>query len=95
MVHDFNWISIALFPSEAYLPLIVDADAVLALRIPLQNLQVVRWREAQSSKGEVAGIRPKRFLALRWISGGDFLDRSPAASFFVFLSQQVLIMETW
>jgi hypothetical protein len=40
-----------LFPLKAQAVLIVNSDPVLALAITLQNLQPIRWRDAQVIQG--------------------------------------------
>lgn len=47
IVHDFDIESIIALPDEAYAPLIVDADAVLAFAAALQRFKPVGGRYAQ------------------------------------------------
>ena len=50
IIHDFHIGSMAILPSEAYAPLLVDPNAVLADAIPFQQLQSIRWGHAKISK---------------------------------------------
>ena len=47
VVDDFDVVRIPVTPDEADAPLVVDADAVLALPAPRQPLETVRRREPQ------------------------------------------------
>ena len=47
VIHDLDLMSITGFPREAYPPLGVDPDAVLALAISLQCFEVVAWGRLQ------------------------------------------------
>jgi hypothetical protein len=47
VINDLNIQSIAVFPNEAYSPLIVDSNTVLSRSITLQFLEPVRWRNPQ------------------------------------------------
>jgi hypothetical protein len=47
IIHDFYVVGIAAAPNKADAPLLVDADAVLALSIALQRFQVITWRRPQ------------------------------------------------
>jgi hypothetical protein len=47
IVGDFDVPCCAIPPRKAEPPLIVDADAALALTIPAQSLHTVAWRHAQ------------------------------------------------
>lgn len=47
IVYDIHIIGIALFPTEADAPTIIDPDAVVSLPISFQSLQAVRRRDTQ------------------------------------------------
>ena len=47
VVHDFNVNGIAIYPNEAYSPLIVDPNAVLSITFSPQRFQSVRWWNTQ------------------------------------------------
>lgn len=47
IIHDFNIKGIAIFETEAYAPLIVDANAPLTFAVMRQGFQPVRWRHAE------------------------------------------------
>ena len=48
IVHDFDIPGICTVPAETDAPLIVDANAPLALSVPMQLLQPIPWRDAES-----------------------------------------------
>jgi hypothetical protein len=47
VVHDLDVKRIAVLPSEADAPLIIDANTVLSSALPAQLLESVPWRDAQ------------------------------------------------
>ncbi len=47
VVHNFHVERILTLPAEAYPPLVIHADAVLAFAVVLQGFQVVAVRRAQ------------------------------------------------
>jgi len=47
IIRDFDIVGIAISPHKANSPLIVDANAVLALAIASQRFQAVAWRRNQ------------------------------------------------
>jgi hypothetical protein len=50
IVDNFNIMRTIGAPDKTDTPLIVDADAVLALAIALQRLELISWRYAQASQ---------------------------------------------
>jgi len=47
VVDDFNIKSIALFPTEAYSPLVVYSDAVLSFPVSTELFQLIAWRHPE------------------------------------------------
>ena len=47
VVRDFHVVCIAVTPSEANAPLVIDADAVLALSVPRQLFEPIAGRHTQ------------------------------------------------
>ena len=47
IVNDLNTVGVTLDPLEDHMPLIVDANRVVALQISAQLLESVRWRHEQ------------------------------------------------
>jgi hypothetical protein len=47
VVSDLNIVRVAISPSEADTPLVVDADAVLTGSISPEPLKAIAWRDAQ------------------------------------------------
>jgi hypothetical protein len=50
VVHDFHIPRRALAPLEAYPPLVIDADAVLAAPVAVQSFEPIAWRNSQMIK---------------------------------------------
>jgi hypothetical protein len=50
VVAEFDMIRIAVFPDEAYAPLIVDTDRMLAGPAALQGVKTIAWRNPQIIK---------------------------------------------
>ena len=50
IVHDFDAVRAIHFPHEANTPLVIDANAVLALAIAFQRLELITWRNAQTGE---------------------------------------------
>jgi hypothetical protein len=69
VVHDLNVCRSGLGPSKANAPLIVDANAVLAVAVAFQLFQAIAWRGPQE-------LESFRCIELRQLSGGDFRDRA-------------------
>lgn len=75
IVHDFDRVNVAVSPLKANTPLIIDADAVLPLPVPLQALQPVP-RQIRERLQIGRGIHDVQF------SQGGSLDRlEPAHRF--------------
>jgi hypothetical protein len=68
VVHDFHFVSITGAPRKAEAPLIVDANAVLALAIAAQFLQPIAW-----NGGEL--IKSRRCVQGLQLAEGRTLDR--------------------
>lgn len=47
VINDFDVKHVAVLPSEADAPLLVDADTVLARAIAFEGLQLIRWGDHQ------------------------------------------------
>ena len=47
VIDDLSIEYVAILPSEADAPLLVDADAVLARAVALECLELIRWRDHQ------------------------------------------------
>lgn len=74
VVGDFN-IKYAFFPPyETQTPLLVDANAVLALPVAFQRLQVIAGRAFQKVQGYSC-------IQLRQLAGGNFHKTGPAPGF--------------
>ena len=50
IIHDLNIPSIAVAPNKTDSPLVINADAVLTLAVPVKRLQTVAWRGSQISQ---------------------------------------------
>ncbi len=50
VVHDFDAVRAIHFPHEANTPLVIDANAVLALAIAFQRLQLITGRNVQTGE---------------------------------------------
>jgi hypothetical protein len=73
IVHDLNFVSIPLAPTEAKTPLVVNSDTLLPLPLPAQGFQAVPRRRCQIAQFRGAVQLPK--LASR-----DALDSLKAAA---------------
>src|ERR1019366_4946360 len=73
IVHDLNFVSIALAPNEAQTPLVVNANAVLSLSAAMQSFQAISGGRCPIAQFGGAIQLPK--LAPR-----DVLDRLKAAA---------------
>jgi hypothetical protein len=47
IVDNLHVVSVALFPAEAYPPLVVDTDAVLTASIAVKFFELVPWEQAR------------------------------------------------
>jgi hypothetical protein len=54
IIHDFDIVHIAVFPSEANPPLIVDTNAVLPLPVAFQRFELIAGRLPEVLKGSGA-----------------------------------------
>jgi hypothetical protein len=50
VISDFDFVSIAVTPDKADAPLIVDANAELALAVAAECFQTIAWRRRQITK---------------------------------------------
>src|SRR3989344_4537723 len=74
IVHDLHVIGVAVAPREAYPPLIVDADAVLALAVALKGFKPIAGRHTQriqhGRRIELQQLAPREALqGVRQFSG--------------------------
>jgi hypothetical protein len=67
IIHDFDFICIAVAPYEAEPPLIVDADAVLAGAVALERLQSISRRNAKI-------LQPLGCMKVEQLAPGHALD---------------------
>jgi hypothetical protein len=51
IVDNLHLVSVAVFPEEAYPPLVVDTDAVLTASIAVKSLQSVPWESKIAQAG--------------------------------------------
>jgi hypothetical protein len=82
VIHDLNVCGSSLGPSKANAPLIINANAVLAVAVAFQVFQALARRAPQ----EFASFR---CIELRQLASGDFRDRAEslgASRFKEFLS---------
>jgi hypothetical protein len=82
VIHDLNACGSSLGPSKANAPLIIDANAVLAVAVAFQFFQAIAWRGPQE-------FESFRCIELRQLSSGYFRDRAEslgASRFKEFLS---------
>jgi hypothetical protein len=74
VIDDLDSLRARLRPSNAEAPLIVDADAVLALAIVDERFQpIARWRSQERKR--------RSRIQLRELARGDFRNRSEALRF--------------
>jgi hypothetical protein len=73
IVHDLNFVSIALAPNEAKTPLVVNPNAILSLSVAMQSFQAISGRRCQIAQFRGAVQLPE--LASR-----DALDSLKAAA---------------
>jgi hypothetical protein len=69
VIHDLNVCWSSLGPSKANAPLIIDANAVLAVAVAFQFFQAIAWRRPQE-------FESFRCIELRQLSSGHFRDRA-------------------
>ena len=50
VVHDLYVVGVAVLPSEAYPPLVINSDTVLAQSVALQCFQLIPWRQHEILK---------------------------------------------
>jgi len=51
IINDLHFVGVVLPPQKANSPPLIDADAVLALTVSFQLLQVIRWRHLEVNEG--------------------------------------------
>ena len=73
IVHNLNFVSVALSPHEAETPLLVNPNAMLPLSVAMQCFQAIAGRSSQVAQFGGAVQLPK-------LSPGDALDSLKAAA---------------
>jgi hypothetical protein len=68
VIHNFDVVHIAFFPSEANSPLIIDANAVLPMPVAFQRFKLIAWRLLEILKGSGA-IQIEQFAPRRPFKG--------------------------
>jgi hypothetical protein len=72
-IDNLHFKSIRSLPPKADPPLIVDADAVLSLPIPTENLQAVSWWRSKIAKFD-GTVQLAQFPASHLLEGGKAQD---------------------
>jgi hypothetical protein len=72
VVHDLDFVSIAIAPNEAQAPLAIDTYAVLSRAISAQGFQTVAWWAAQKLKG-YGGVKLRQFALRNALESGKVL----------------------